>query len=78
MTVHLVGTGNAPLAATRRYSFTAHLVSDGESRLSIPYRQRGSWDDYGVVEQPEQEAFVRQLLASLGAPARTGYPEGLG
>jgi len=74
MTVHLVGTGNAPLAATQRYSFTAHPAPEGESRLTISIVQRGSWDDYGIAEHPEQEAFVRDLLSSLGVPTRTGYP----
>lgn len=69
MTAHLYGTGPAPLAASQRYSFRV----EGES-LFIPYVQRGSWDDYGVVERPEQAAFVERLLSSLGVAAANAFP----
>lgn len=71
---HASGTAGAPLGATRRYSFTHVVTAAGKAKLTIPYRQRGSWDDFGVVESPEQEAFVARLLASVGVPVRYGYP----
>jgi len=71
---HASGTAGAPLAATRRYSFTHVVTAGGEAKLKIPYCQRGSWDDFGIVEHPEQEVFVHRLLASLGVPVRSGYP----
>lgn len=70
----LDGTGGAPLAATSRYSFHRSVSVEGEPMLTISVVHRGSWDDYGVVKYPEQEEYVRRLVASLGVTARTGYP----
>lgn len=70
----LEGTGDAPLCVTRQYSFRRGLNSDGEPTLTITVAHRGSWDDFGIVREPEQEVFVRRLLARLGVAARTGYP----
>ncbi|TAK18403.1 MAG: hypothetical protein EPO40_37110 [Myxococcaceae bacterium] len=71
---HASGAADAPLAATRRYSFTRVVTAAGEAKLTIPFCQRGSWDDFGIVEHPEQEVFVHRLLASLGVAVRSGYP----
>lgn len=67
------GSGQAPLAATRKYSFTHVVTAKGEAKLQTPYVQRGTWDDYGVVERAEQEAFVYAMLKSLGINARVTY-----
>jgi hypothetical protein len=68
------GTGDAPLVATQRYTFQHVVTAAGEAKLTIPYVQRGSWDDHGIVERPEQERFVARLLASPDLSAKTGYP----
>ena len=65
----LSGTAGAPLAATRAYTFRRE-----GTRLLLPVCHRGSWDDFGIAERPEQEGFVRAALAALGVPASTGYP----
>lgn len=68
------GSGGAPLVATREYLFERGTTPTGQAKLAIPWLQRGSWDDHGAVERPEQELFVARLLASIGAAARTGEP----
>ncbi len=68
------GTGDAPLAATRRYTFNHGVTTAGEAKLTIPYVQRGSFDDHGVALWPEQEVFTEGLLAAQGLPSRRGDP----
>ena len=70
----LYGSGDAPLVATRNYTFNRATASRGEPALWISVVHRDSRDDFGKVEFAEQEAFVEQLLKSLGVAARSGYP----
>ena len=72
MPEHLTGTGPAPLAATREYTFTR----GAELTLEIPWRQRGPFDDFGAVEHAEQEAFLTMLFAELAVEAHAGRPGG--
>lgn len=67
-------TGAAPLSATRRYSFSATVQGDGARAIVIPVAFRGSWDDYGVEERPEQAGFVRRALERAGIEAVGRYP----
>ncbi|MEO7095535.1 MAG: DUF6687 family protein [Polyangiales bacterium] len=74
---HMAGKGSrAPLDPTRRYVFHRTIaLGDGDKwELGIPYRQRGSWDDYGVVEHEEQDALVEALITSLGIARTAAYP----
>ncbi len=71
---YLRGTGPAPLVAAQLYDFHRIVTAAGEAKLTIPYKQRGSWDDHGVVEYADQETFVEELLVSLGVVANGGYP----
>jgi hypothetical protein len=71
---HLRGTAGAPLVATRAYDFHRAITPEGRHILSIPYSQRGSWDDHGVVTHPEQDVFLAHLLAPLGITHGNAYP----
>ncbi|MBI5518343.1 MAG: hypothetical protein HY909_31520 [Deltaproteobacteria bacterium] len=72
----LEGTGPAPLAAVTRYRFrlAPGEIANAPWALHIPYVQRGSWDDYGVAELPEQASFVWRLLRALEVPMPVSYP----
>lgn len=70
----LEGTAGGPLAAVTRYTFTRGASNDGRPCIAIPFTQRGSWDDYGVVERREQEAWLWRFIASLGSSAQSGWP----
>lgn len=74
---HLEGKGKrAPLDPSRTYSFRRSVTPNetGKWELTIPWKQRGSWDDFGAVEHEEQEALVRELILALGMPSTGGYP----
>ncbi len=76
--------GPAPLKPAQSYSYTfEELATPNEWHfanittrflLRIPHRQRGSWDDFGIVEFSEQEEFLLALLKSGGVEVRMGYP----
>lgn len=70
----LTGTGSAPLAATRRYSFRRVVGSAADAHLVIPVVHRTSCEDLGEVERTEQQAFVQALLSELGIASRAGFP----
>lgn len=70
----LSGTAGAPLDATRRYSFRRVVGSAGDAHLVIPVVHRVSCEDLGEVVEPEQEVFVRALIAELGGKANAGFP----
>jgi len=70
----LSGTGNAPLAATRRYSFRRVVGSAGDAHLVIPVVHRTSCEDLGEVAHSEQEVFVAGLLDELEVPHSAGFP----
>ena len=72
--VNLKGTGPAPLTAGQGYAFTYTVEVDGRARLSIPWAQRGSWDDYGSVIYDEQEAFVWAVTTEVAAATQSYYP----
>jgi hypothetical protein len=70
----LSGTAGAPLRASRSYTFFERSLDDGKALLWISATQRGSWDDFGVVDHPEQDAWLRAFVRSLGVPFKEGYP----
>lgn len=72
--LHLRGSGDAPLLATREYSFARVVEPADAARLTIPRRQRGSGDEHDLVEHPEQAVFVARLLAARGVTARSDAP----
>lgn len=61
----LAGTAGAPLIATREYTFFLREQPEG-SVLWMSTRHRGTWDDFGEAERPEQEAWMRSLVRELG------------
>lgn len=71
---HLYGTAGAPLAATVDYAFTRGPSSEGNPAITLRTYQRGSWDDFGTVEHPEQEAWLNRWLRARGEPFTTRYP----
>ena len=70
----LSGTGDAPLDATRRYSFRRVVGSAGDAHLVIPVVHRTSCEDLGEVVEPDQQVFVTALLSELGLEVRAGFP----
>lgn len=73
-TDRLDGTAHAPLAATRRYEFSRARSADDRPTITIPVHQRGTWDDYGVVDHAEQERWLWDFAISRGAQPQSGWP----
>ncbi len=85
MQLHVRHTGGpAPLQGNQEYAYHFDEFAQPEARsfaslttrflLRIPYRQRGSWDDFGVVEREEQQEFLTNLFRAAALDARLGYP----
>lgn len=70
----LFGTAVAPLAAVRGYRFRRGASNDGRPAVLLPYVQRGTWDDFGVVEREEQERWAHAFLQEQGIAWQTRYP----
>ncbi|MBX3183789.1 MAG: hypothetical protein KIT72_06670 [Polyangiaceae bacterium] len=76
--------GPAPLRGDQEYTHHFDELAEPQARsfanlttrylLRIPYRQRGSWDDFGIVEREEQQEFLLTLFKSSNLDARLGYP----
>jgi len=71
---HCGGTADAPLAAAQPYYFTRATSFDDRPVITLPTLQRGTWDDYGYVERPEQEVWFEHFLARIGMSTGGRFP----